>query len=111
MTDKIIVFSTCDSEQEAGKIARRLVEKRLAACVNIVGGVRSVYRWKGAVEEASEWLLIIKSERAVFDDLRVEIEVTHSYEVPEAIALQIVDGAQGYLDWIEHQVKKEEGVP
>jgi periplasmic divalent cation tolerance protein len=113
MTDKIVVFTMCDSEEEAARIARRLVEKRLAACVNIIGGARSIYRWKGAVEEASEWLLIIKSERALFDELRVEIEVSHSYEVPEAIAIQIVDGAQGYLDWIEHQVKKlhEEEIP
>jgi periplasmic divalent cation tolerance protein len=74
MTDKIVVFSTCASEQDADKLARELVESRVAACVNIVAGVRSVYRWHGAVESAGEWLLIIKSSRERFGELRATLE-------------------------------------
>ena len=66
MTDKIVVFSACATEEEAEKIARMLVEARLAACVNIVPGARSIYRWQGAIESAAEWLLIIKSSRQIF---------------------------------------------
>ncbi len=103
MTDKIVVLSTCESEEQASSIARHLVEKRLAACVNIVPGARSIYRWKGAVEEASEWVLLIKSRRELFPQLRAELEKMHSYEVPEAIALPIVDGSEAYLEWLERE--------
>lgn len=108
MTDKIAVLSTCDSAEQAGRIARHVVQLRLAACVNIVPGVTSVYRWKGAVEEASEWLLIIKTRRELFDRLRAEIERLHSYEVPEVVALPIVDGAGAYLRWLAAETGAEE---
>ena len=68
MTDKIVVFSTCDSEEQAGRVARALVEQRLAACVNILSPVRSIYRWKGQIEDAAEWMLIIKSRRDLMSD-------------------------------------------
>ena len=100
MTDKIVVLSTCASPEEAGKIARTLVEKRLAACVNILPAVRSIYRWKDAIEDDPETLLLIKSSRALFNDLRSEIERLHSYDVPEAIAIPIVDGLERYLEWM-----------
>ncbi|HWR53710.1 MAG TPA: divalent-cation tolerance protein CutA [Bryobacteraceae bacterium] len=100
MTDKILALSTCGSGDEAERVARGLVESRTAACVNIVPGVRSIYRWKGVVEDAREWLLIIKTTRARFDDLRVELVRLHSYEVPECIALPVLDGLTSYLDWI-----------
>jgi periplasmic divalent cation tolerance protein len=100
MTDKIVVLSTCASPEEAGKIARTLVEKRLAACVNILPAVRSIYRWKDAIEDDQETLLLIKSSRALFNELRGEIEKLHSYEVPEAIAIPIVDGLERYLEWM-----------
>jgi len=87
MSDKIVVLSTCGSAEEAASIARALVERRLAACVNIVPGVRSVYRWKGAVEEAGEWLLIVKSSQALFERLEEELRRMHSYETPEIVAL------------------------
>ncbi len=103
MTDKILVLTACASEEEADRIAGRLVESRLAACVNVAAGVRSVYRWKGAVERAAEWLLLIKSRRAVFPALRAEIEKLHSYETPEIVALPIVDGAARYLAWIDDE--------
>jgi uncharacterized protein involved in tolerance to divalent cations len=104
MTDKIVVFSMCDSEQEAERIAASLVEKRLAACVNVIRGVKSVYRWKGAVERSDETMLVIKSTRAHFDKLRAELVGMHTYEVPEVIALPIVDGSPAYLEWIDREL-------
>jgi len=100
MTDKIVVLSTCGSEEEAERLARQLVEQRLAACVSIAPRVRSVYRWQGAVESAEEWLLLIKSSRPLFEKLREAIGASHSYEVPELLALPVVEGAAPYLDWI-----------
>jgi periplasmic divalent cation tolerance protein len=104
VTDKIVVLSTCESSDEATKIARHLVEKRVAACVNIVPGARSIYRWKGAIEEAGEFVLLIKTRRDLFPHLRAELEKIHSYEVPEAIALPIVDGSEAYLGWLDREV-------
>jgi periplasmic divalent cation tolerance protein len=104
MTDKIVVFSTCGTAEEAERIARRLVEKRLAACVNVIAGMRSIYRWRGEIEDAPETLLIIKSRRELFEALRAEVEKLHSYEVPEVVALQIIDGSEGYLGWLEKEL-------
>ena len=101
MTDKIVILSTCASEDEAERIARLLVESRLAACVNVAPRIRSFYRWKGAVESADECLLVIKTSRDLFDSVRLAIEKAHSYEVPEAIALAIVEGAENYMAWLE----------
>ena len=107
MTDKIVVLSTCASSEEAEKVARTLVEKKLAACVNILPAVRSIYRWKGAIEDDQETLLLIKSSRALFGDLRAEIEKLHSYEIPEAIAIPIVDGLERYLEWMADVLRNE----
>jgi periplasmic divalent cation tolerance protein len=103
MTDKILVMSTCGSAEEAEKVARGLVEKRLAACVNILPPCRSIYRWKGAIEDAAEHVLLIKSRRPLLDALREEIGRIHSYEVPEVIAFQIVDGSAEYLEWLDRE--------
>jgi len=105
MTDKIVVFSTCDSEEQAARIARHLVELRLAACVNILPGVRSIYRWKDEIEDGPEILLLIKSRRDLFAALRSELGKIHSYEVPELIALPIVDGSEAYLSWLDRELK------
>ncbi len=105
MTDKIVVLTACDSEQQAKTMARHLVDQRLAACVNILPGARSVYRWKDQTEEASEFLLLIKSRRDLFDQLRAEVEKLHSYEIPELVALPIVDGSPNYLAWIDLELK------
>lgn len=104
MTDKIVVLCSCDSEEEARRLARHLVEQRVAACVNILPGARSVYRWKGAIEDASEWMLTIKSRRDRFAALRAEIEKIHSYETPEVVALPVVDGSEAYLAWIDKEL-------
>jgi periplasmic divalent cation tolerance protein len=108
MTDKIVVLSTCGSAEEAERIARSLVEKRLAACVSLIPGVRSIYRWKGAIEDSQEVLLVIKSSRALLNELRMEIEKMHTNEVPEVIAMQIVDGAEAYLEWLDRELVARE---
>ena len=104
MTDKIVVLCNCPSAAGAEKIARHLVEKRLAACVNVIPGVRSIYRWRGEVEEGDEWTLLIKSRRDLFDHVRAEIERLHSYEVPEVVALTIVDISANYMAWLDHEL-------
>jgi periplasmic divalent cation tolerance protein len=104
MTDKIVVFSACDSEEQAGRIARALVEQRLAACVNILPGARSIYRWKGQIEDAAEWLLIIKTRRGLVDQLRVTISKIHTYEVPELLAVPVVEGSESYLAWLDREL-------
>jgi len=104
MTDKIVVFSTASSSEEAEKIARALVNDRLAACVNVIPSVRSFYRWQGKIEDSPEFLLLIKSSRERFDVLRVAIEKLHSYEVPEVIAMPVVDGARNYLNWMDGEL-------
>lgn len=104
MTDKIVVLSACASAEEAQRIARALVEKRLAACVNLMPGVRSVYRWKDAIEDEEEVLLFIKTSRPLLEELREEIERLHSYEVPEVIALTVVDGSERYLSWMNREL-------
>ncbi|HVP47663.1 MAG TPA: divalent-cation tolerance protein CutA [Bryobacteraceae bacterium] len=104
MTDKIVVLSTAASAEEAEKLARGLVEARLAACVNVVPGMRSFYRWKENIEDAAEWLLVIKSSRARFEALRGMLEQLHSYEVPEVIALSVIDGAENYLNWMDGEL-------
>jgi periplasmic divalent cation tolerance protein len=104
MTDKIVVLSTCASSEEAQRVARALVEKRLAACVNVMPGVRSIYRWKDAIEDEEEVLLVIKTSRGLLEELRHEIEQLHSYEVPEVIALAVVDGSERYLSWMNREL-------
>jgi periplasmic divalent cation tolerance protein len=104
MTDKIVVLSACDSEEQARRVAHALVEQRLAACVNIVPGARSIYRWKGQVKDASEWFLIIKSRRDLMDQLRAAIGRVHSYEVPELLAVPVVDGSEEYLAWLDREL-------
>ena len=104
MTDKIVVLTTCSSREEARKIAGHLVEQRLAACVQLSAPVQSVYRWQGAIEESEETLVLIKSSRPLWERLRAEIERLHSYSTPEVVALPIIDGARGYLDWMEREL-------
>ena len=100
MTDKRIVLSTAGSGEEARKIARELVERQLAACVNIVPQVESIYRWQGKIESSREWLLLIKTTAEKFESVRDAIRELHSYDLPECIALAIEDGSPEYLRWL-----------
>lgn len=105
MSDFIVVFVTCGSEEEALRIARTLVEESLAACANIVSPLRSIYRWEGKIWDEKEWLLIIKTQESRFEDLARRVKDLHSYSVPEIIALPIVKGSLHYLTWIEENTK------
>jgi periplasmic divalent cation tolerance protein len=107
MTDKIVILSTASSEDEAAKLAKLLLDGRLAACVNVLPRMRSFYRWKGSLESADEWMLLIKSSRALFPDVCGLLAAQHSYEVPEAIAIPILEGAANYLDWLEQNLKNQ----
>ena len=105
MTDKRLVFSTVADIEEARKIARALVDKQLAACVNIVGPIHSIYRWKENIEESDEILLVIKTTAEGFPRLRDELKILHSYEVPECISVNVEDGLPEYLKWIGESVR------
>jgi periplasmic divalent cation tolerance protein len=104
MTNACIVLTTAGSVDEARKIARALVERKLAACVNIVPHIESVYRWQGKIETSAEWLLVVKTEAAAFEGVRATIEALHSYELPECIMLEVSEGDNEYLDWIDASV-------
>ena len=106
MTDKIVVLCTCASSADGERLARGLVTGRLAACVSIVPGMRSFYRWQGEIESSEECLLLIKSSRDLFPALTEAIESTHPYEVPEILALPVVDGAENYLHWFADNLKQ-----
>jgi len=101
----IIVLVTCGSEEEALKIAHSLVEERLAACVNVISPVRSIYRWEGRILDEKEWILFIKTQKERFEDLERKVKFLHSYSVPEIIGLPIVEGSTSYLKWIEEMTQ------
>src|SRR5271169_3504301 len=105
MTDKILVLTTAGSTEEARRLADALVDRQLAACVSIVKGIESIYRWKGKTEESEEWMLIIKTTAAAFERVRDTIKELHSYELPECIRIPIEDGSAEYLKWIQESVK------
>ena len=104
MKELVVVYITAPSADEGARIARALVEERLAACVNRIGGVSSIYRWQGKVEESAEELLIVKTSREKFEALRQRVGELHRYSVPEIIALPIIDGSESYLDWLRTQI-------
>jgi periplasmic divalent cation tolerance protein len=104
MTDKRIVLTTTGSKQEAQKIARGLVERKLASCVNVAGPIESVYRWKGAVETAEEFLCIVKTTAAAVEAVQAAIRELHSYELPECVVVEI-GGSKEYLAWIGENVE------
>jgi len=100
-----IVFSTTGSQEEARRIAHQLVERSLAACVNVLGPIESIYRWQGKVETAGEFLLLIKTTAERFPDVRDALVALHSYEVPECIAIDVADGSAPYLAWLADSVR------
>ena len=105
MPDHMVVFVTCGSEDEALKIARALVEEKLAACANMISPLRSIYRWEGKICDEKEWLLLIKTRQSRFEDLAKRVKALHSYSLPEIIALPITEGSPAYLNWISENTK------
>ena len=109
MTDKVVILVTAASRPECRKIAHHLVEAKLAACVNITQTVESVYRWEGKVTAEKEFVLLIKSNRELFPEIKAEISKIHSYHTPEIICLPIIDGSRNYLQWVGDSVKAPSG--
>jgi len=105
LSERVVVLSTVASAEDAERIARALVDRRLAACVNVLPGVRSVYRWKGQVQADEERLLVIKTRRDRFEALRDTLVALHPYEVPEVVVLPIEAGHGPYLDWLDESVR------
>ena len=100
MSNARIVMTTAGSQQEARKIAHALIERRLAACVNIIPQIESVYRWQAKIETATKWLLLIKTQAEAFERLRAAVKELHSYDLPECVMLDVAAGSQEYLAWI-----------
>ena len=105
MSEYIIVLCTTNSKDSAKQIAKTLVSGRFAACVNLVDKIDSIYSWKGEIVEDSEVLMIIKTQKALFEKLKNKIEEIHSYETPEIISFDISEGSKPYLDWISENTK------
>jgi periplasmic divalent cation tolerance protein len=104
-SEPIVVFVTCGSEEEALKIANALLEEHLAACVNLVSPIRSIYRWEGKICDEKECLLVIKTQRQRFEELEKKVKSLHSYSVPEIISLPIAEGSSHYLNWIRENTE------
>ena len=102
----IQVSTTVEKKEDADRIAKILVETRVAACVQVIGPIRSTYWWKGKVEEASEWLCVMKTREELYSDLEASLKAVHPYEVPESVAVPLTKGSEGYLRWIEEETKK-----
>jgi periplasmic divalent cation tolerance protein len=105
VTDKVVIMVTAASRRECRKIARHLVEAKLAACVNITQPIESIYRWEGKIADEREFLMLIKSARKLFPEIKLEISKLHSYDTREIICLPIVDGSRNYLQWVSDSVK------
>ena len=104
MSERLVVLMTAGSQEEADRIAHTLVAELLAACVNVIPGITSVYRWQGEVHRDQEWILVAKSRKEVLNDLVRRVQALHSYDVPEIIALPLVGGSEPYLRWIDGEV-------
>ena len=104
MTQNRLVLTTAGSRDEARRIAEALVDRKLAACVNVIPGVLSIYRWQGKRDEADEWMLLIKTTAAALERVRDAIKEMHSYELPECLCLAIESGSSEYLQWLEDSV-------
>jgi periplasmic divalent cation tolerance protein len=104
MSEPLVVLMTAGSQEEAERIARALVVEKLAACVNVIPGVTSIYHWEGEIQQDQEWLLVAKSRRDVLDHLVRRVQALHSYDLPEIIALPLVGGSEAYLRWLDEQV-------
>ena len=105
MSEFLQITTTTDTEELAMQIAEKLVEKKIAACVQISGPITSIYEWKGKIENAEEWYCVIKTRKNLYQKVEEAIKALHPYEVPEIIALPILEGNKAYLDWITQVVR------
>lgn len=105
MTDFVLITTTTNSADEAGRIATTLVEQRLAACVQIIPQVQSVYRWQEKIEQSEEWLCLVKTRRSLVEQVEVDISRLHSYDCPEIIVVPIEAGSEAYLNWLDAELK------
>lgn len=108
MTEFIQMVTTTEKKDEAQKIAKSIVEKRLAGCVQIIGPITSTYWWKNNIETAEEWLCLIKTRRDLYEALEEAVREVHPYDVPEILATPVTAGSKSYLDWLGNELKKEE---
>lgn len=106
MKKLVQIVTATDTEESAEKIANTLVKNRLAACVQIIGPIKSVYWWKGTIEKTSEWLCIAKTRQDLYTYVESLIKANHSYDVPEILAHQVLDGNQNYLSWLNEELRK-----
>lgn len=104
--DLLLCLTTCPDAASAHRITEALVEEQLAACVNVIPGLRSIYRWQGAVERADEHLLLIKTTRAAWPALQARLQELHPYELPELLAVETLDGLPAYLQWVADTVQR-----
>ncbi len=105
MAGEIVILCTCANDEEAGKISRHLLEKRLAACVSVLPVQKSYYWWHGAIEASSEMLLVIKSSQELLSAVESAVRGIHSYELPELLALQVAGGSADYLNWLRGNLR------
>ena len=106
MKEYVQIFTTTGKREDAEKVARTLVQKRLAGCVQIVGPIQSTYWWKNRIESAEEWLCLIKGEKSLYKEVEKTIREIHPYETPEITAVPIVAGSKEYLEWLHHELEK-----
>jgi len=105
VTDKVIVYTTCGNATEAEALARDLIDNRLAACVNVIPGLLSYYRWQGKIENDAELMMMIKTSRHLLGEVHATLDRMHSYELPEMIVVPILDGSTSYLDWMDQELR------
>jgi periplasmic divalent cation tolerance protein len=106
MTDYIQVVTTTEKKDDAHRIARSVVERRLAGCVQVIGPITSTYRWKEAIETAEEWMCVIKSRKDLYPELEKSIREVHPYEVTEILAVPVAEGSKDYLEWLGNEIKR-----
>ena len=104
MNEYVQVLTTTETKDDAEKIAETLVDKRMAGCVQIIGPITSIYRWKGKIEKAEEWLCQIKTKRELYNEVEETILKTHTYEMPEIVSIPIIAGSKKYLQWLNREL-------
>ena len=105
MPDALVVLTTVEKQEDGARLARLLIERKLAACAQVLAPMISIYRWQGKIEQSSEVLLLIKTTRAVYQELEDAIKQNHPYETPEIIALPVESGSNDYLSWLDSSIK------